>query len=215
MCIREQWWLYCTSQCGGRCFGVIMCTVWPLHSKWLSKQSNKSASTFALSLNITPQEQLGCFRRPQLWATGDCHFHHCSTPTHTSHLVKSYFVKHQITQVTQPPDSPDLEPCDFWLSPKPKSPLKGKRFQIIDESQENTMGQLMAIGRTMWGPKVPTLKETEVSLSSYEVSCIFFNKCLYFFIFHGWISSGQTFYIIYLEGSTMNNVNFFFIILEL
>ena len=27
------------------------------------------------------------------------------------------------------------------------------------------MGQLMVIGRTMWGPKVPTLKGTEASLS--------------------------------------------------
>ena len=63
------------------------------------------------------------------------------------------------------PYSPDLVPCDFWLFPKLKSPLKGKRFQTVDEIQENMTGQLMAIGRTMWGPKVPTLKGTEASLS--------------------------------------------------
>ena len=55
--------------------------------------------------------------------------------------------------------------CNIWLFPKLKSPLKGKRFQIIDEIQENRKGQLMAIGRTVWGPKVPTLKGTEASLS--------------------------------------------------
>ena len=54
-----------------------------------------------------------------------------------------FLAKHQITQVTQPPYSPDWVPCDFWLFPKLKSPLKGKRFQTIDEIQENTMGQLM------------------------------------------------------------------------
>ena len=32
---------------------------------------------------------------------------------------------------------------------KLKSPLKGKRFQTVDEIQENTMGQLVAIGRTV------------------------------------------------------------------
>ena len=76
-------------------------------------------------------------------------------------------VRHQITQVTQPPYSPDLVPCNFWLFPKPKSHLKGKRFQTIDEIQENMMEQeqLMVTGRTVWGPKVPTLKGTEVSLS--------------------------------------------------
>ena len=79
---------------------------------------------------------------------------------------------------------PDLAPCKFWLFPKLKSPLKGKRFQIINEIQKNTMGQLMVIGRTVWGPKVPTLKGTEVSLfylcTMFLVSCLFFNKCLYF-----------------------------------
>ena len=64
-----------------------------------------------------------------------------------------------------PPHCSDLMPCEFWLFPKLKSPLKENRFQTVDEIQENTTGRLMAIGRTVWGPEVPTLKETEVSLS--------------------------------------------------
>ena len=64
-----------------------------------------------------------------------------------------------------PPCSPDVVICNFWLFSKLKSPLKGKRFQTTNELQENTTGQLMAIGRTVWGPKVPTLKGTEASLS--------------------------------------------------
>ena len=63
---------------------------------------------------------------------------------------------------------PRFGPCDFWLFPKLKSLLKGKRFQIVDEIQENMMEQLMAIGRTVWGPRVPTLKGTEVSLSCVQ-----------------------------------------------
>ena len=54
---------------------------------------------------------------------------------------------------------------NFWLFPKLKSPLKGKGFQTFDEIQENTTGHLMATGRTVWGPTVPTLKRTEASLS--------------------------------------------------
>ena len=71
-------------------------------------------------------------------------------------------------QVTQPPYSPDLVPCDFWIIPKLKSPLKGKKFQSIDEIQENTTGELMATGRTVWGPNVSTLKGTEASLSCVQ-----------------------------------------------
>ena len=65
------------------------------------------------------------------------------------HVSCSFFVKHQITQVTQPPYILDLVPSDFWLFPKLKSPLKGKGFQTVDDIQKNMMRQLMAIGNTV------------------------------------------------------------------
>ena len=94
------------------------------------------------------------------------------------------------------PYSPDLVPCNFWLFPKLKSPLKGKRFQTIDEIQENTTGQLMAIGRTVWGPEVPTLKGSEVSLSYVQgFLCLYLLQSMsLFFILRGWIPSGWTSY---------------------
>ena len=97
-----------------------------------------------------------------------------------------FLAKHQITQVTQFPYSPDLVLYDFWLFPKLKSPLKGKRLQIINDIQENMTGQLMMIGRTVWGPKVPTLKGAEASLSYAQCSFSFFSlflKIFYLFIF--------------------------------
>ena len=81
------------------------------------------------------------------------------------HVSCSFLAKHWITQMTQCCHSPDLVPCNFLLFPIPKPPLNGKRFQIINKTQENTPGQLMAIGRTMWGPKVPTLMGIKLSLS--------------------------------------------------
>ena len=65
------------------------------------------------------------------------------------HVSCSFLAKHQITQVTQSCYSPDLASSDFRLFPKLKSPLKRKRFQVINEIQENTTGQLMEIGRTV------------------------------------------------------------------
>ena len=38
-----------------------------------------------------------------------------------------------------------LVPCNFWLFPKLKSPLKGKIFQAVSEILGNMMGQLMMI----------------------------------------------------------------------
>ena len=110
-------------------------------------------------------------------------------------LCMFFLVKCQIIQVTQPPYSPDLVPCDFWLFPKLKSPLKGKSFQTVDEILENTTGQLMAIG-TVWGPKVPTLKRIKASLSYVCFLCLASPSInVYFFILQGWIPSGQTLYI--------------------
>ena len=57
------------------------------------------------------------------------------------------------------------------------------------------MGQLIAIGRTMWGPKVPTLKGTKVSLSC--VQCFLYlvsssiNVCIFHVTIHGWILYGH------------------------
>ena len=79
--------------------------------------------------------------------------------------------------------SPDLVPWNFWLFPKLKSPLKGKRFHTFNEIQENTTGQLMVTGRTVWGPKVPTLKGDWgiiVLCTMFLVFCILFSKCFYF-----------------------------------
>ena len=38
----------------------------------------------------------------------------------------------RIKTVPQPPYSPDLVPCDFWLFPK----LRGCRYEIIEEMKE-------------------------------------------------------------------------------
>ena len=55
--------------------------------------------------------------------------HHDNMSAHSTALVQAILANHHITQFSQPPCSPDLVPCDFWLFPKLKSPLKGGRFE--------------------------------------------------------------------------------------
>jgi transposase len=54
--------------------------------------------------------------------------HHDNEPAHSTALVQAVLLKHHITQICQPPYSPDLAPCHFRLFPKLKSLLKGKIF---------------------------------------------------------------------------------------
>ena len=48
-------------------------------------------------------------------------------------------------ELLHPPYSPDLAPADFFLFPKLKTTLKGRRFQTTEEIQENATIELRAI----------------------------------------------------------------------
>jgi hypothetical protein len=45
----------------------------------------------------------------------------------------------------QPPYSPDLAPCDFWLFPKLKMVLGGHHFATVDDIKESTEAGLHVI----------------------------------------------------------------------
>ena len=139
-----------------------VCTVWPSHSKWLSKQNNESASNFALSFNIPLRKLFGRFRRLQLWAPGDRQLHHDNVHSCITSCAQRFG-----ETSNHPGDSAPLQPRfgALWLLtfPKLKSPLKGKRFQTIDSGKYNRA----ADGH--WENRVRSqgvyFKRTEVSLS--------------------------------------------------
>jgi len=71
--------------------------------------------------------------------------HHDNAPAHASLHIREFLTKHETTVVPQPPYSPDLAPADFFLFPKLKSSLKVRRFQTVEEKEENSMRDLRAI----------------------------------------------------------------------
>ena len=119
----------------------------------------------ALSLNIPPGEAIQMIQKASgvgnWWLAASSQL--CAGSCIMSR--EKFLAKHQTAHVTKPTCSPDLALHDFWLFPKLKSPLKGKRFQTAYEIQENMTGQLMVTGRPVWCPKIPTLEGTEVSWS--------------------------------------------------
>jgi hypothetical protein len=48
-------------------------------------------------------------------------------------------------ELPHPPYSPDLAPADFFMFPKLKTTLKGRRFQTTEGIQENAIRELRAI----------------------------------------------------------------------
>jgi len=69
-------------------------------------------------------------------ATGSCTT--TVRPAHTSHLVQQFLAKHGTSQLQQPPYSPDLAPCDFFLFPRLKKVMKGRRFEATEDIKRNS-----------------------------------------------------------------------------
>ena len=63
----------------------------------------------------------------------------------TALVLREFFAKNSTHVAPQPPYSPDLAPCDFWLFPKLKRPLRGNRFESIEEIQRESARALKAI----------------------------------------------------------------------
>lgn len=62
------------------------------------------------------------------------HFlHHDNAPAHTAQNTVQFLEESGIKLTGAPAYSPDLAPCDFWLFPKIKQPLRGKLFATRQE----------------------------------------------------------------------------------
>jgi len=59
--------------------------------------------------------------------------------------MREFLAHNSIIALPQPPYSPDLAPCNFFLFPKMKLQLKGRCFDTVEEIQresQNVLGRL-------------------------------------------------------------------------
>jgi len=69
----------------------------------------------------------------------------CAASGDASLFIHEFLTKHETTVTPQPPYSPDLAPADFFVFPKWKSSLKGRRFQAVEKIKENSIRDLRAV----------------------------------------------------------------------
>jgi len=79
---------------------------------------------------------------------------------YTSLLIHEFLTKHETTVVPQPPYSQDLAPADVFLFPKWKSSLKGRRFQTVEEIDENSIRDLRAVPQNTFQDAFQKWKKT-------------------------------------------------------
>ena len=78
---------------------------------------------------------------PDLWKNKNWLFHHDNAPAHTSLLVREFLPKNNTLVMPQPPYSPD----DFFLFPKLRRPMKGRRYAAIVEIKTASKEELNKI----------------------------------------------------------------------
>ena len=161
-----------------------MCTEWLSHAKWLSQQSNKSASNVTLSLTFLHGN-----------------YSHDSEGHSYGQLVIDSFMMTTLARSgissnaelfgetsNHPGDSAPLQPRfgALKLLAFPKTKITFEREEISDCWWDSGKydRQLMVIGRTVWGPKGPTLKGTEVSLSCVQCFLSLLSSSINVSIFH-------------------------------
>ena len=149
----------------------------------MTKYSNESASNFVLSLNILVWKLYKWFRRPKLWATGDWQLHHNNGPDHALPLAKF-----SGKTSNHPGDSAPLQPrfCVLSLLAFPKTKITLEREKISDcwwdsgkYDGEKADGNWENCVRSQ-GAYFERDCDIIVLCTMLLVSCIFFNKCLYF-----------------------------------
>lgn len=84
-------------------------------------------------------------KRPDKWLSNDWFLHHDNAPSHTALVVRQFLASKNITVIPHPPYSPDLAPCDYFLFPKLKSRMKGRRFDTVEEIQAEAQEVLNAL----------------------------------------------------------------------
>ncbi|UYV70839.1 hypothetical protein LAZ67_8000800 [Cordylochernes scorpioides] len=87
-------------------------------------------------------------KRPERWQNNDWILHVGNARPHTAHVVLQFLAKHSTIQILHPPYSPDLAPNDFFLYPKLKMNLKGRKFDNVDMIQAESKATLRNLSKS-------------------------------------------------------------------
>ncbi len=101
-------------------------------------------------------------KRPELWARNEegdrtMILHHDNASSHTAVPTLALIGSSDIQMLAHPPYSPDLAPCNFFLFPRLKAELRGRRFRGVVELQHAVKQGLKAIGQEEYSAAIQTL----------------------------------------------------------
>ena len=106
-----------------------------VHKQWIPEGQTVTKDVY-LDVYLDVLRALLCrsimLKRPERWRKQDFILHHNNAPAHTAIKVTEFLAKNGTPVAPHPPYSPDLAPNDFFLFPRLKRVLKGKRFETLE-----------------------------------------------------------------------------------
>jgi hypothetical protein len=86
---------------------------------------------------------------PEMWTATSWLLNHHKAPAHTALSIRELLAKNSIPTLPQPPpNSPALSHSNYFLFPKLKIILKGRRFQTVEDIITKVTNDLKAILQT-------------------------------------------------------------------
>ena len=82
---------------------------------------------------------------PKYSAPGRWFLLHDNVPVHRAVAVQEFLAQKQVCVLHHLPYSPDLSPCDYFLFPKLKLPLKRRLFEDVQDIKAAVTSSLWAI----------------------------------------------------------------------
>ena len=80
-----------------------------------------------------------------MWQDKSWLLHHDNASRHNALSIRQFLAEKNIAVLEQPPYSPDLAPCDFFLFPKLKGIIKGIHFEGVEAIKRAVTTELRGI----------------------------------------------------------------------
>ena len=77
-------------------------------------------------------------------------FHHDNASSHTAIKTVEFLAEKKVQQLPHPPYSPDLSPADYFLFPKIKDSMRGKRYSTKEEVYDTFLDELKSLAKDDW-----------------------------------------------------------------
>ena len=135
---------------------------------------------FCIKLEHSSTGTIQMIQKPQQLATGDWQVHQDNVPTQASRFVQSFLQNIKSPSDSIPPTAQIWLSVTSGLSQNWNHLWQGRDFRPLMRFRKISWGSWWRLGELCEVPRCLLWRGLRHHCPTYSISCIFFNKCLYF-----------------------------------